>query len=112
MEPAFERALQKIQLQLRERPGARFTIIIILKPNRSESPLKRIAEPRGEIPLNTLYDKAHSYGFFVVIRFLASIILTYILFKQFPAIPDAPNVVEVFVGVFGVLCYLTKSLPE
>lgn len=35
--------------------------------------------------------------------FLFSIVSTWLVFKIFPAIPDAPNVITVFVGMIGVI---------
>lgn len=48
-----------------------------------------------------------TYNLFLIIIIyvilLFCIITTWVLFKLFPAIPDAPNIVTVFVGIFGVI---------
>jgi len=48
-----------------------------------------------------------TYNLFLIIIIyvilIFCIITTWVLFKLFPAIPDAPNIVTVFVGIFGVI---------
>jgi hypothetical protein len=65
MDPAFERALQKIPAQLRERPGARFTVII---RNQKKPEGTDWSGPNGanyginDAPLAGYLSQGHNYG--------------------------------------------------
>jgi hypothetical protein len=78
----------------------------IKKQSKNDPTIKRYVKKSLILHLNWILHVIYKSCRFYNINFkilVFSAIATWLLFKLFPATPDAPNIIEAFIGIFSVM---------